>query len=98
MLHLLQLVAVTSLQGALSISDLPAFLDGLPETLSPAAGVLMFYQHLMVLSLSLFKCRRWCACHEFDSICRKNVQQLYLQINLLKTRLKDLSNDINYVS
>jgi len=50
-------VAVTSLQGALSISDLPAFLDGLPETLSPAAGVLMFYQHLMVLPLSLFKCR-----------------------------------------
>jgi len=52
MLHLLQFVAVTSLQGALSISDLPAFLDGLPETLSLAAGVLMFYQHLMVLALS----------------------------------------------
>jgi len=58
MLHLLQFVAVTSLQGALSISDLPAFLDGLPETLSPAAAVLMFYQHLMVLALSIFKCRR----------------------------------------
>ena len=22
--------------------------------------------------LSLFNCRRWCACHKFDSICKKN--------------------------
>ena len=45
-----------------------------------------------------FNCRHRCIYHKFDSICRKNVQYLYLQINLLKTRLKDLSNDINYVS
>jgi hypothetical protein len=25
-----------------------------------------------------------CVCHNFDSICRKYMQNLYLQINLLK--------------
>ncbi|KAG2552277.1 hypothetical protein PVAP13_9KG089300 [Panicum virgatum] len=33
MLHLLQFMAVTSLQEALPIPDLPASLDGLPEAL-----------------------------------------------------------------
>ena len=37
-----------------------------------------------LLPLSLFNCRCWCAYHKFDSICRKYVQHLYLQINLLK--------------
>jgi len=37
-----------------------------------------------ILPLSLFTCRRRYACHKFDSIYRKNMQQLYLQINLLK--------------
>ena len=40
--------------------------------------------NLDVLPLTLFKCRHRCACHKFDLICRKNVQYLYFQINLLK--------------
>jgi hypothetical protein len=50
-----------------------------------------------ILPPSLNICHRWCACHKFDLICRKCVQHLYLQINLLKTRFKNLSNDTNYV-
>ena len=42
------------------------------------------YVSKTVLPLFLFNCRRWCACHKFDSIYRKYVQPLYLQINLLK--------------
>jgi hypothetical protein len=35
-----------------------------------------------LLPPSLIICRCWCACHKFDSIYRKYVQCLYLQINL----------------
>jgi hypothetical protein len=53
----------------------------------------------LAATLSVLKYRRcWCACHKFDSIGRKHVQYLYLQINLLKTGFKCLSNDINYIS
>ena len=50
-----------------------------------------------LLPLSLIVCRFQFSCHKFNSICRKYVQHLYLQINILKTRFKYLSNDTNYV-
>jgi hypothetical protein len=43
---------------------------------------------IFVLPPSLNICRCWCSCHKFDSICRKYVQHLYLQINLLKNYIQ----------
>ena len=39
-------------------------------------------------SPSLNKYHRWCACGKFNSICRKYMQYLYLQIYLLKNWIK----------
>ena len=47
--------------------------------------------------LPLFIYHFYCACYNFNSICKKYVQYLYFKINLLKTRLIDLSNNINYI-
>jgi hypothetical protein len=38
----------------------------------------------VILPPFLDNCRYWYACRKFDSISRKYVQHLYLQINLLK--------------
>ena len=75
-------------------------MDGWVGKLNPLLVSISPFYYLVtpyILPLSLFNCRRWCACHKFDSICKKYMQHLYLQINLLKTRFKDLSNNTNYV-
>jgi hypothetical protein len=43
------------------------------------------------------ECRREFLCHKFDRICRKYVQHLCFEINVIKTRFKYISNNINLV-
>jgi hypothetical protein len=51
-----------------------------------------------LLPPSLKDGRRQFSCHKFDQICRKYVKHLCPKINVLKTRFKYLSSDINFVS
>jgi hypothetical protein len=51
-----------------------------------------------ILPLPLNVCRQDLRADNFDSIYKKYVQHLYLQINLLKIRFKYLPNDTTYVS
>jgi hypothetical protein len=60
------------------------WLHVLNNAMSPLAQSNSHKTKYDVLPPSLFIYRYWCSCHKFDSIYRKCVQHLYLQINLFK--------------
>jgi hypothetical protein len=61
-------------------------------------SIIFFAVALDLLLPSLYISHHDLRADNFDSIYRKCVQYFYVQINLLKTRFKYLSNDTNYIS